>query len=113
MSELEDNLNSILGDPQMMTQIMNIASAFKNDSANVRPTESTSETGESLGIDPETLSRIMRIASEFNRKDDRSAALLYAIKPYLNKKRQSKFKDALTVMRIAKILPRIKKEGLL
>ena len=97
----------------MLNQIMSMASAFKSEPTGTPLQVATEESGEASGIDPETLSRIMRIASEFNRKDDRSAALLYAIKPYLSKKRQSKFKDALTVMRLAKILPRIKKEGLI
>jgi len=112
MSELEDKLSSILGDPQAMDQIMNMASAFMGGSQSPPQAQKSEDSGEFPGIDPETLSRIMRIASEFNRKDDRSATLLYAIKPYLNKRRQSKFKDALTVMRLAKILPRIQKEGL-
>ena len=112
MGELEDKLGSILGDPQAMNQIMNMASAFMDSSQNSSQAQKNENLGEFSGIDPESLSRIIRIASEFNRNEDESASLLYAIKPYLNRRRQSKFKDALTVMRLAKILPRIKKEGL-
>lgn len=107
MGEFEDKLNSILGDPQTMNQLMNMASAFRNSA-----TEPQKEAGDCPELDPETLSRVMRIATEFNRKDDGSATLLYAIRPYLSKGRQSKFKDALTVMRLARLIPRIKKEGL-
>ena len=107
MSELDDKLNRILNDPQAMREITAMAAAFRGGSA---PPEG--ETGEPSGIDPEKLSRIMRIAGEFGR-DNGGASLLNAIRPYLNPRRQAKFNDALSVMRMARLIPYIKKEGLL
>ncbi|MBR4439590.1 MAG: hypothetical protein IKS88_03195, partial [Clostridia bacterium] len=70
-----------------------------------------SETGEP-SIDPEKLSRIMSIVGELGR-DGGDTSLLYAIRPYLNPRRKAKFNDALSVMRMARLIPYIRKEGLL
>ena len=106
MGELDEKLNRILNDPDAVNQIMNMASAFG---------AGFPESEEAGGIpvpDPEMLSRIMRIVGELGRGADKNASLLYAIRPYLNPRRQAKLGDAITVMRLARILPHIK-EGLL
>ena len=113
MSEFDDKLGRILNDPQAMREIMDMAAAFRARDAedsgeSSAPTED--ETGGQSGIDPEKLSRIMRIAAEPGGDD--GASLLRAIRPYLNPRRQAKFGDALSVMRMARLIPRIKKEGL-
>ena len=110
MSELDDKLGRILNDPQAMREIMDMAAAFRN-SAGEAPAPSEGETGEP-GIDPDKLSRIMRIAGQLGG-DGGGSSLLRAIKPYLNPRRQAKFNDALSVMRMARLIPYIKKEGLL
>ena len=107
MSELDEKLARILNDPQAMREIREMAAAFQGGSA-----APEGETGEPSGVDPEKLSRIMRIAGEIGR-DGGGASLLRAIKPYLNPRRQAKFGDALSVMRMARLIPYIKKEGLL
>ena len=110
MSDFENDLNRILGDPKAMREIMDMAAAFRN--GNGSPAENKCETGEPSGIDPEKLSRIMRIVGELGR-DGGDASLLYAIRPYLNPRRKAKFNDALSVMRMARLIPYIRKEGLL
>ena len=107
MSDFENDFSRILGDPNAMREIMDMAAAFRNGGS-----EEKSETEERSGIDPEMLSRIMRIAGELGR-DGEDASLLYAIRPYLNPRRKAKFNDALSVMRMARLIPCIRKEGLL
>ena len=109
MSDFDEKLARILNDPQAMREINAMAAAFRGPGGSAAP---EAETGEPSGIDPEKLSRIMRIAGEFGR-DNGGASLLYAIRPYLNPRRQAKFNDALSVMRMARLIPYIKKEGLL
>ena len=108
MSDFENDLNRILNDPQAMREIMDIAAAFRSGGTADRK----SEAEEPSGIDPEKLSRIMRIVGELGR-DEGDASLLYAIKPYLNPRRKAKFNDALSIMRMARLIPHIRKEGLL
>ena len=110
MSELDDNLRRILNDPQAMREIREMAAAFQDGAA--EDTGGKCETGEPSGIDPEKLSRIMRIVGELGR-DGGDASLLYAIRPYLNPRRKAKFNDALSVMRMARLIPYIRKEELL
>ena len=108
MSELDEKLARILGDPQAMREIREMAAAFQGGSS----AEDKGETGEPSGIDPEKLSRIMSIVGELGR-DSGDVSLLYAIRPYLNPRRKAKFNDALSVMRMARLVPYIRKEGLL
>ena len=111
MSEFDDKLARILNDPQAMREITEMAAAFRSGGSGGSATPE-SETGEPSGVDPDKLSRIMRIAGQLG-SDDGGSSLLYAIKPYLNPRRQAKFNDALSVMRMARLIPYIKKEGLL
>ena len=110
MSEFDEKLGRILNDPQAMREITDMAAAFRAR-AGEGSAPAEDETGGQSGIDPEKLSRIMRIAAEPGGDD--GASLLRAIRPYLNPRRQAKFGDALSVMRMARLIPRIKKEGLL
>lgn len=113
MSEFDDKLARILNDPQAMREISQMAAAFRaSSSGDGAEAERENETGAPSGVDPDKLSRIMRIAGQLGG-DEAGSSLLYAIKPYLNPRRQAKFGDALSVMRMARLIPYIRKEGLL
>ena len=115
MSEFDDKLARILNDPQAMREITQMAAAFRassSSSGDGAEAEREDEAGAPSGVDPDKLSRIMRIAGQLGG-DEGGSSLLYAIKPYLNPRRQAKFGDALSVMRIARLIPYIRKEGLL
>ena len=108
MSELEDKINGILGDPAQMEKIAGLAKSLMGggDSGDA-PAEKTKSAGggldslmQSLGgsdgaIDPALSSG----AGE--KKQER--ALLEAMKPYLSEKRRSKMDKAIKLARLASI----------
>ena len=119
MAELEDKLNELLKNPDALREAMALASALggeksesSSDNSDNKNSNDCGKQGREPDIDPELMRKIMMLFREFSKDDKDKTALLYGIKPYLSKKRQSKFNDALTVMKIARILPRIKREGL-
>ena len=93
MSELEDKINSVLGDPKQMEMISRLAKNLMGESA---PPPSSEPPG---GIDPEMLGRIGRLM----QTDSGSSAVLEAMKPYLSEKRRGKVDRAIKLSRIARI----------
>ena len=94
MSELEDRINSVLGDPKQMEMISRLAQNLMGEGA---PPSSPEPPG---GIDPEMIGRIGRLMREDSGK---SGAVLEAMKPYLSEKRRGKVDRAIKLSRIARI----------
>lgn len=117
MSELEDRINSILGDPAQMEQITNLAKSLMGGDAAAQTQGNGSGQGaagmeqlakglmggEDLGIDPGMLMRISRLMSAGNTQSSEKKALLEAMKPYLSEKRRTKMDRAIRMARLAKM----------
>ena len=106
MSELEDKINSILGDPKQMEQITKVARSLMGGAGG----ESGGEAGgraesalAGLGIDAASLQRLGRLLSRSGEQKPQERALLEAMKPYLSEKRRSKMDKAIKLARLAKI----------
>ena len=54
-------------------------------------------------LDPRILQIGMRILSEYNQSDDRNAALLAALKPFLKEERASKIDRAVQIAKLSRI----------
>ena len=99
MSELEDRINSILGDPSQMEQITRLAQSLMGGSG-----ESKNSPEESAfpGFDPAMLSRMSRLMNGTGSGRE-NEALLEAMKPYLSEKRRVKMDKAMKLARLARI----------
>ncbi len=115
MSELEDKINGILGDPAQMEKIAGLAKSLMGggDSGDA-PAEKTKSAGggldslmQSLGgdsaIDPAMLARLSRAFSSGAGEKKQERALLEAMKPYLSEKRRSKMDKAIKLAWLASI----------
>lgn len=114
MSELEDKINGILGDPAQMEKIAGLAKSLMGDGGDA-PAEKTKSAGggldslmQSLGgsegaIDPAMLARLSRALSSGAGEKKQERALLEAMKPYLSEKRRSKMDKAIKLARLASI----------
>ena len=116
MSELEDKINGILGDPAQMEKIAGLAKSLMGGSDGGSETaEKTKSAGggldslmQSLGggegaIDPAMLARLSRALSSGAGEKKQERALLEAMKPYLSEKRRSKMDKAIKLARLASI----------
>ena len=118
MSELEDRINSILGDPAQMEQITNLAKSLMGGDGASAPQGGMPGGeapggigelakglmgGEDLGIDPNMLMKISRLISAGNAQGSDKRALLEAMKPYLSEKRRTKMDRAIKMARLAKM----------
>ena len=109
MDEMESKLGAILGNPQMMQQIMAMAQAMQNDTPKTeetppQPTQAphASQTMAYLPSMPDaaTLQKIASIASKTG-VDRNQQALLKALGPYLSRDRIAKLEKAMRAAKIA------------
>ena len=104
MSEFEDKINSILGNPAEMEKLTRLASRFLGGSREQEQsgTSVMEDSGEALGgIDTEMLKRLSRLMSAPGGSD--KTALLHAIAPYISEDRRSKLEKAVRFARMAKV----------
>lgn len=119
MSEFEDRINAILGNPAEMEKIMNMASRFMGGGAgkNEEPeqgkkTEHVSDLGSGIGalgglgdpggFDAELFSKIGRLMSSAQGRNEKTE-LLRAMGPYLKQERREKMEKAIRFARIARV----------
>ena len=149
MSELEEKLENILGNPQAMAQIMSLAQSLNGRSpeagagdgaqpqgpasadaaapaperaAAAQPPASAGDEGGlgSLlgGLDPNMLSAAAGLLGQFNSgDDDRRAALLTALRPFVKEQRYARLDKAIQIARLSRLIRsgldlfRAKKDG--
>lgn len=126
MAEFEEKLNSILGNQEAMGQIMALARSLsggessEGTAAESQASPSTPPNGgvrrnepESplpdlsamLGqIDPGILKMGMGLLQEYQGDDDRNAALLAALRPFLKEDRRVKLDRALQIVRVTRLI---------
>ena len=118
MAEFDDKLNSILSNPDAMSQIMQLAQSLGGGGGegtppqqgpapawNPPPSQSPPPLGalSSLagGLDPGLLSRLLPLIQELGgQRDSNARNLLYALRPYLRSDRQEKVERALQLARL-------------
>ena len=95
MDNLESGLQSILGNPQMMEQIMSIAQNFQAESAPAPP--------QAEGLPELDLATIQKITSIVGQTgiDNQQKALLQALRPYLSGHRIQKLEKAMRAAKLA------------
>lgn len=111
MAEFEEQLNAILGDQAAMSQIMALAQSLQKG-----PDQSQPSAEETAGppappmasplenLDPRLLNLGMKVWQEYQRGDDRNAALLAALRPFVREERWAKLDKAMQLARMARVI---------
>lgn len=103
MSEMEDKIGAILGNPEMMQQIMSMAQSLgANSSPAPEPEPKEPETDSGFKIDPAMIGKIMGLANQTGL-DSNQKALLHALRPYLNGERIRKLEKAMRSAKLANL----------
>ena len=107
-------MQSILSDPEAMGQIMGIARSLTGEAggqdapapaAMEAPAESTPDPFALLGqLDPRLVQLGIRLISEYQSGDDRKAALLTALQPFMKQERCARVDQAVHIARLAHII---------
>lgn len=125
MAELEEKLNAILGNPDAMGQIMALARSLNGGegASSASPEQNASpEPGESpppppasrtespdlsalLGqVDPRLMQLGLGLLKNCKERDDRNAALLRALRPFLKEERRAGLDRALQIVGVTRII---------
>lgn len=123
MSEFDDKLGAILGNPEAMSQIMALAQSLGGSqstptqpSAPSPPSASPAVQAPMEGADPSALFGMLgdldpaliqtgiRLFSELSRQDDERTALLLALRPFLKPERCAKLDRAVQIARLSRVL---------
>ena len=111
MAEFEEQLNAILGDQAAMSQIMALAQSLQKG-----PDQSQAPAADPGGppappmasplenLDPRLLNLGMKVWQEYQRGDDRNAALLAALRPFVREERWAKLDKAMQLARMARVI---------
>lgn len=116
MSEFEDKLQSILGDPQAMNQIMSLAQSITGNSSEPSSAEDpqppVSSASSDLGslfpalgsLDPRIIQLGMRLLSEYQSTDEKKVALLTAMQPFIKQQRAEKMEQAIRIAKLSRVI---------
>lgn len=101
MDAMEEKLNAILGNPQMMQQIMSMAQAMGSQQEDPKP-EPPPPQNNSPGLDLAMIQKLSGIARQ-SSIDKNQQNLLRALTPYLSRERIVKLEKAMRAAKIAGI----------
>lgn len=99
MSEMEEKLSSILGNPQLMQQIMTMAQSL--GSPPQEDTPASQPPSQPAAPDPAMLGALSSLATQTG-VDPQQQNLLQALSPYLSPHRRQKLEKAMRAARLAR-----------
>lgn len=111
MADFEEQLNAILGDQAAMSQIMALAQSLqKGPEPSQTPAQAPAAPPAAPpaspleNLDPRLLNLGMKVWQEYQRGDDRNAALLAALRPFVREERWAKLDKAMQLARMARVI---------
>lgn len=119
MAELEEKLNAILGNQEAMGQIMALARSLSGGQQS--QTDESPEEGEPMQavpaaesasdltsfldqLDPDMIRKGLSIVRQVREGEDRNAALLNALRPFVREERRGRLDRALEIARMTRMI---------
>lgn len=104
MDDMEAKMGAILGNPEMMSQIMAMAQALNSEPQGPPepPAEESASASPMPNIDMATIQKLSGLAGQ-SRIDKNQQMLLRALGPYLNKDRIAKLEKAMRAAKMATV----------
>lgn len=100
MSELEEKLGSVLGNPQLMQQLQAMAQTLGQSGPRPAPEEPPAASG--TGPDPQLLQKLSGIAGA-GAVDSNQKALLSAMTPYVSSRKLQRLEKAMRAAKMARM----------
>lgn len=99
MEGMEEKLGAILNNPQMMQQIMSMASSLSSQDP---PVQDVTPQTPALDFDPAMLQKVMGLAGQLG-VDPNQKALLCALQPYLSTVKVQRLEKAMRAAKLASL----------
>ena len=125
MAEFDEKLNAILGNQEAMAQIMSLARSLSADGPGENQNREDRQAGEPDGedeihpegqsaqpdlsamlgqLDPALLRTGMEVIRQVQSTEDRNAALLQALRPFLREERRGRLDRAIQIARMTRMI---------
>lgn len=102
MEGMEEKLNAVLGNPQLMQQIMTMAQSLGSGPPAPAAAPAAAESSPEAAMSPELIQSILGIAGKIGA-DSHQQALLSALRPYLTEGRIGKLERAMRAAKLANL----------
>lgn len=112
MDDMEAKLGAILGNPDMMAQIMNMAQQLGGNAPSPPPPPEPVMPGMPEGLDMGMIMKLAGMANSANI-DNNQKTLLLALRPYLMSERIHKLEKAMRAAKLAGLASQFLGSGLL
>ncbi len=121
MDDLSEKLSEILGDPESLNRVREMAESIlgnqsNNNTSNVKSQPSQSDDSSSLfgnDFDPIQIGKILSVISRLKSDcDDNRTKLLLALKPHLSEPRREKIDTAVKILKLFDLLPLLRESGM-
>ena len=108
MGDFESKLDSILNNPQAMSQIMSLAQSLGANKESADPVETPPAAGsnseEPSFMDARLLSVVGSLFSQYNSNDDQRVALLNSLRPFVKEQRYAKLDKAIQIAKLSRVV---------
>lgn len=123
MENLTDKITNLLSDPEMLSKIKNISGLLGNEQTDFKTKNSEekdenskeSKSKDTLSFSPEIMQMILKLMPILSsmKKEDKYTKFIQALKPLLSEKKQKKLDSSSNILKIIRILPLLKNQGIL
>ena len=108
MGDFEDKLESILNNPQAMSQIMSLAQSLGGNSEQPSPPPKQESTAtqpdkSQFPLDGRLLSLFSTLFTQYNDHDDQRVALLNSLRPFVKERRYAKLDKAIQIAKLSRM----------
>lgn len=116
-NDITSKITEVLNNPESMKKFGEFASSFLNQPEYKEKNAKNIDYGDTdISIDPAQMGNIIKIITALKKNsvaEDNNTRLLTALKPHLSDERGKKIDKAVSLLRIAKLLPLLKESGIM
>ena len=114
MEDLAEKISELLSDPEIISKLKNFTNASESSNKNEHPNEKEENSEPDFEFPSDIISTVMKLAPILSsmQKDDKHTKFLKALKPLLSNERQQKLDSCEKILKLIKILPFLKNQGL-
>ena len=126
MENLTDKITNLLSDPEMLSKIKNISGLLGNEESNNKNennenNENKDENSkeqknkDTFSFSPEIMQMVLKLMPILTsiKKEDKYTKFIQALKPLLSEKKQKKLDSSSNILKVMRILPLLKNQGIL
>ena len=108
MGDFEEKLESILNNPQAMSQIMSLAQSLGGASEQPAPppyqqpsVSASEDSGQQF--DPQMLSGLLSLLNQYSSGEDQRTTLLNALRPFVKEQRHAKIDKVIQISKLSRM----------